>query len=72
MSRSKSTSVDVKKRPMRVADGIECLTAHEVHPADDGLGPDRAFGECKHLHVVAHVDRDGAWAMYFVRLVLGS
>jgi len=40
-------------------DGIERETAHEVCPANDELGPDRAFDECEYMLVVARVDRDG-------------
>ena len=39
--------------------GIEHETAHEVRPADDEHGPDRVFEVCKHLLIVARVDRDG-------------
>ena len=56
--------LDVDRAHARVvsrddADGIERETAHKVRPADDELGPDRAFDECEHLRIVAGVDRDG-------------
>lgn len=56
--------LDVDRAHARVvgrdgADGVERETAHEVCPADDKLGPDRAFDEREHLRIVARVDRDG-------------
>ena len=41
------------------ADSLEREAAHQVCPADDELGPDRAFDEREHLRIVARVDRDG-------------